>query len=130
MNGYIAEPLADDEGDSHAAAGKGSTSPFEADLELLRALVRGAVVLRGSEEAGVVAQAQSLHQRGDELLGGKAAKGVMSGVPAAIRLELRPASRRLPAARSVIARLKRSARPLAPGRGGLPYFERFDLPIC
>jgi hypothetical protein len=79
LNGYIAEPLADDEGDAHATAGKRSTSPFEADLELLRALVRGAVVLRGSEEAGVVAQAQSLHQRGDELLGGKAAKGVILG---------------------------------------------------
>ena len=41
--------------------------------------MRGAVVLRGGEEAGVVAKAQALHQRGDELLGGKAAKGVILG---------------------------------------------------
>ena len=37
----------------------------------------GAVVLRGGEEAGVVAKAKALHQRGDELLGGNAANGVV-----------------------------------------------------
>ena len=41
--------------------------------------MRGAVVLRGSEQAGVITKAQALHQRGDELLGGKAAKGVILG---------------------------------------------------
>src|SRR5262245_32084538 len=79
LNGYIAEPLADDEGDAHAAAGKRPTSPFEADLELLRLLMRGTVVLGGGEETGVVVKAQAFHQRGDELLGGKAAKGVILG---------------------------------------------------
>ncbi len=48
-------------------------------MELLRLLMRGAVVLGGGEETGVVVKAQAFHQRGDELLGGKAAKGVILG---------------------------------------------------
>jgi hypothetical protein len=57
LNGDVAEPLADNEGDAHAAASKRSTRPFKADLELLWLLMRGAVVPRGREEAGVIAKA-------------------------------------------------------------------------
>ena len=77
LDRHVAKPFADDEGHAHAAASERPAGPFEADLELLRALVRGTVELRGGEETGVVAEAHPLHQRGDELLGGQAAERVI-----------------------------------------------------
>ena len=63
--------------DPHGAAGDRPPVRGEDDLELLRAVMRRAVILGGGEKRRVVAQPQALHERRDELVGRQAAKAAV-----------------------------------------------------
>ena len=58
LHRHVAQALANQEGDTNPSAGDREPSLLEEHLELLRALMRRAVILRGSEQAGVVRQAK------------------------------------------------------------------------
>ena len=53
--------------------------PGKGDLELLGTVVRRAVVLCGRQQRRIVAKLPVLHQRRDELVGGKTAKASVLG---------------------------------------------------
>src|SRR5208282_1858849 len=73
LNRHIRETLARYEGDAHRSALDRPAVPRDEDLELLRALMGRAVILCGRQKARVV-EVETLHQRRDKLVGGKAAK--------------------------------------------------------
>jgi hypothetical protein len=74
LNRHIRETLARHEGDAHCSALDRPAVPRDEDLELLRAMTARTVILCGGQKARVVGEVETLHQRRDKLVGGKAAE--------------------------------------------------------